>query len=97
MKSVVDLFTISVNRECGGNLLGLEGEITSPNYPDNYYNLMECEWVITVEPLMLVRLEIQEFEIESSSNCMFDSLQVNNTVYVFTQKSTTLLGKSLIS
>lgn len=70
------IFTISVNRDCGGYLTGIGGEITSLNYPNNYSNLMDCEWVISVEPSMIINLQIQEFDLEQSSNCMYDSLQV---------------------
>ena len=68
----VCLFVPSVNRSCGGNLTGLEGEITSPNYPNHYDNLMECRWLITVDPAYSVRLESTVF----SSQCERDVLTV---------------------
>ena len=68
----VCLFVPSVNRSCGGNLTGLEGEITSPNYPNHYDNLMECRWLITVDPAYSVWLESTVF----SSQCERDVLTV---------------------
>ena len=61
----------SVNRSCGENLTGPEGEITSPNYPNHYDNLMECRWLITVDQGYSIRLHI-----ESSIECQKDSLTV---------------------
>ena len=32
--------------DCGGLLEGVQGEFASPNYPRNYQNDLNCEWVI---------------------------------------------------
>ena len=32
--------------ECGGLLTGGQGKFASPNYPEQYSNYMNCEWVI---------------------------------------------------
>ena len=61
----------SVNRSCGGVITGTEGVITSPNYPDHYDNLMECQWLITVDPAYSLQLEV-----EASLACPMDSLKV---------------------
>ena len=37
---------LSVNN-CGGWLYSTEGNITSPNYPQQYPNNMDCVWVIS--------------------------------------------------
>ncbi len=30
--------------QCGGTLPGLDGELTHPNYPDNYTSNRNCRW-----------------------------------------------------
>ena len=33
---------------CGGELNGESGQLKSPNFPNNYGNNQNCEWVINV-------------------------------------------------
>ncbi|XP_025082792.1 cubilin-like [Pomacea canaliculata] len=61
-------------RDCGGNLSGDEGVVSSPNYPTNYDNLRVCEWRITVENTFSVRVEVHDLDIVSSYRCTEDSL-----------------------
>ena len=34
--------------QCGGNLKVSSGSITSPNYPNPYGSMLDCEWYIDV-------------------------------------------------
>ena len=43
--------------QCGGHLTGDSGEFKSPNFPWNYPNNIECNWVITVPEGKQVHLE----------------------------------------
>ena len=43
--------------QCGGHLTGDSGEFKSPNFPANYPNNIECNWVITVPEGKQVHLE----------------------------------------
>ena len=36
------------NNGCGGELNGESGQLKSPNFPNNYGNNQNCEWVINV-------------------------------------------------
>lgn len=70
---------VSVLRDCGGNITGDEGVVSSPNYPANYDNLRVCEWRITVEDTFNVRVEVHELDIPYSYywyGCTGDSLMV---------------------
>lgn len=69
-----------MTRDCGGHFSGLQGTITSPGYPDEYANLMVCEWFITVDQGYRVQLEIIGIDMEVSQNCMYDSLEVRLVV-----------------
>ncbi|XP_070174981.1 CUB domain-containing protein 2-like isoform X2 [Littorina saxatilis] len=70
-----------VNRNCGGNVTGSEGNITSPNYPDNYDNLTTCQWFITIDPAYSVQLDIDYsfdncYTSDDYATCNSDSLMV---------------------
>uniref|UniRef100_A0A8C2TK23 CUB domain containing protein 2 n=1 Tax=Coturnix japonica TaxID=93934 RepID=A0A8C2TK23_COTJA len=56
---------------CGGQLMGLSGEITSPRYPESYPNDAECRWSIraTDGPLTLI---FADFQVEGGQGCGFD-------------------------
>ncbi|KAI8496088.1 hypothetical protein Bbelb_259290 [Branchiostoma belcheri] len=59
--------------ECGGTLTTLNrGNVTSPNYPNDYGNDMTCEWLITVPEGSTIRLEFSSFNTEK----YFDILHV---------------------
>lgn len=65
-----------MRRNCGGQFTGAEGTFSSPNYPSNYTPLSQCTWNISVDPAFVIQLDIYNINIESSDNCMYDSLQV---------------------
>ena len=41
-----------------------DGEILSPNYPDQYPNDSDCQWLITVDDGNLITLTIADFDLE---------------------------------
>ena len=49
---------------CGGDYSGLNGTISSPNYPSNYTNNVGCGYTITV-PSGVACLEFENFATES--------------------------------
>ena len=53
---------------------------TSPNYPDNYPNAVECVWLIQTTLGSKIELTITEFDLEPSQHrdgsCNFDELNV---------------------
>ncbi|PVD35916.1 hypothetical protein C0Q70_02885 [Pomacea canaliculata] len=64
-------------RDCGGDISGDQGVVSSPNYPANYDNLRECEWRITVEDLFNIRMDIHDLDIRPSYyGCHGDSLLI---------------------
>lgn len=50
---------------CGGEIRKNEGQIQSPNYPDDYRPMKECVWKITVSEGYYVGLTFQAFEVKS--------------------------------
>ncbi|RUS68631.1 hypothetical protein EGW08_023607, partial [Elysia chlorotica] len=71
------VFLASWAEVCGGALSGDNGTITSPNYPNNYWNEARCVWSITVEPGKFIWLTFHEFAVEDLENCAFDWVLVS--------------------
>ncbi|KAK7485812.1 hypothetical protein BaRGS_00022912 [Batillaria attramentaria] len=53
---------------CGGTVTGSEGVIASPNYPDYVDGIVDCEWVIQVEPGFSVQLNFSEFDFQQEQD-----------------------------
>ncbi|XP_078665878.1 uncharacterized protein LOC144908217 [Branchiostoma floridae x Branchiostoma belcheri] len=67
LELVMLLFAIHVTNVtgCGGNLTGPSGgPVTSPNYPSNYGNYENCEWLVTVSEGSIIRLTFDSFDTE---------------------------------
>lgn len=63
-------------RDCGGQLNGTSGEITSPKYPDTYPNSAVCEWIINGDKGDTIKLSFVDFHLQDSMSCQRDSLEV---------------------
>ena len=61
---------------CGGTWQAPSGVITSPNYPGDYGDDNNCVYVIYVYNSGHVTLRFDHFDLESDSNCQYDSLKV---------------------
>ncbi|XP_012877673.1 PREDICTED: CUB domain-containing protein 2 [Dipodomys ordii] len=61
---------------CGGVLTGLSGVLTSPEYPNNYPNNVECHWVIHASGPAAVKLVFMDFQVEGSEQCTYDYVAV---------------------
>lgn len=61
---------------CGGVLTGLSGVLTSPEYPNNYPNNVECRWVIRAAGPATVKLVFVDFQVEGSADCTYDYVAV---------------------
>ena len=64
------------------------GEVTSPNYPDNYPNNLEKTDTIQVEQGLILSLQFTAFDVESHSTCDYDHLTITDG------DGTTLMEKS---
>ncbi|XP_076992496.1 CUB domain-containing protein 2 [Tamandua tetradactyla] len=61
---------------CGGVLTGLSGVLSSPQYPDNYPNDVECHWVVRAAGLATVKLVFVDFQVEANEGCTYDYVAV---------------------
>ncbi|KAF6018837.1 CUBN [Bugula neritina] len=63
-------------RGCGGVLNLTDGTVISPNYPNHYDHTAECDWIITVPQNARIALNFTDFQLESSSTCAYDYLEI---------------------
>lgn len=61
---------------CGGQLSEPVGEVTSPNYPNQYPNDRQCEWMIVMPTGRQIVLNVTDFRLESHPSCDNDYLEV---------------------
>ncbi|XP_065114614.1 cubilin [Paramisgurnus dabryanus] len=68
---------------CGG-VIGLNdgdppGYITSPNYPSNYPQNIDCVWIVHVPNGEAVQLDFEDdFYIEPHTGCLYDYIEIRN-------------------
>ncbi|XP_070536661.1 cubilin-like [Ptychodera flava] len=65
---------------CGGELTTPTGSFTSPNYPGQYAHSRQCDWLITVASGHRVKLRFRDMELETSSTCHYDYVEVFNGI-----------------
>jgi len=71
-------FTAQYEAVCGGELDMEQGQLESPNFPEDYQPNKECIWRITVPAGYQVALKFQSFEIENHDNCVYDFLEIRD-------------------
>ncbi|KAH3692443.1 hypothetical protein DPMN_194284 [Dreissena polymorpha] len=65
-----------VTNGCGGYFRTPTGYFTSPNFPNPYPHMRQCEWTIVADTDSFVQLTIHTFDLESHSSCRYDVLEV---------------------
>ncbi|EGV96911.1 Membrane frizzled-related protein [Cricetulus griseus] len=64
------------NLGCGGNLTGLHGVFSTPNYPQHYPHQQLCTWYISVPMEYGIELQFHNFSLEAQAECKFDYVEV---------------------
>jgi len=72
------LFRLGYTTPCGGNLTSPSGTIQSPYFPNNYPHKKSCTWTITVPRGNAITLRFPVFDIEPSTNCIYDYIAAYN-------------------
>lgn len=73
-------FTFSVVEDfCGGILNGVEGRFSSPKYPDNYANNIQCTWTLNALSGNLIQIDFEDFNLIETENCNDDYLEIHET------------------
>ena len=62
---------------CHNKFSGFRGVIESPNFPQNYENLSNCSWVISVPVGNKINITFSHFNVEASNGpCMKDYIMI---------------------
>ena len=72
----------STESSCGRKLLGPDGVIKSPNYPDNYDTDTTCVYVISVDLNFVVQLTFEDFQTEQC-NMLCDGVKVRSSSDIY--------------
>ena len=65
---------------CGGQLTGINGSLTSPNYPGNYTERISCRWTITVPSRRVVTITFTDLNIIGTGDCNRGYVEVFNGI-----------------
>ncbi|VDI54376.1 cubilin [Mytilus galloprovincialis] len=68
--------------ECGGYYTDVTGTLTSPNYPSNYPNYIDCYYYITVSTGYIIQLTVDDFCTEACCDFLmvYDGDDINSDV-----------------
>ncbi|NXG41986.1 CUBN protein, partial [Psilopogon haemacephalus] len=68
----------SLQPECGAELTGTYGSISSPGYPGNYPVNRDCLWTISTSPGLLITFAFGTLSLEHHENCSYDYLEIRD-------------------
>ncbi|XP_065344562.1 cubilin [Cloeon dipterum] len=63
---------------CGGSYFTAAGTLTSPNYPRKYASNLDCIYIIQVADGQQISLNFTVFDLENSTDCSFDFIEIRN-------------------
>lgn len=81
-----------LSKECGGTFTDEDGSFQTPSYPKPYPANIECEWVITVPVTHSLSLTFDKFDVEESSKCKYDYVEIRDGA----KASSNLIGLYLV-
>ena len=55
--------------------------IVSPNYPTNYDNNINCDWILKSDPSTRIQIFIEDIVMESSARCQYDHIKIYDGAY----------------
>ncbi|KAM3603119.1 uncharacterized protein V6R79_016738 [Siganus canaliculatus] len=62
---------------CTVVLTEVQGEFTSPCYPQKYPNSQECRWTLQAPAGFIIQLSFLDFDLEEAPGCIYDRVVVN--------------------
>jgi hypothetical protein len=65
-----------VSLQVGGNHSSEKVTFTSPGYPEGYAHMLNCEWIFETAPGYHLGLVFHDMDLEQSSSCYLDYVQV---------------------
>ncbi|XP_074857006.1 ovochymase-1 [Carettochelys insculpta] len=68
-------------------------EITSPNYPNTYPNLLNCTWTVYSTSGNRLKAVVRDFVTENAEHCLWDSLNIYDGPNVYSELLASLCGQ----
>jgi hypothetical protein len=65
-----------ISLQVGGNHSNEKVTFTSPGYPEGYDHMLNCEWIFETLPGYRLGLVFHDMDLEESSSCYLDYVQV---------------------
>lgn len=62
---------------CNTVLTEVQGEFTSPCYPQKYPNSQACRWTMQAPAGFIIQLSFLDFDLEEAPGCIYDRVVVN--------------------
>lgn len=62
---------------CNTVLTEVQGEFTSPCFPQNYPNSQACRWTMQAPAGFIIQLSFLHFDLEEAPGCIYDRVVVN--------------------
>lgn len=77
---VLSILPLLPCQDCGGTIKPPTNTISSPDYPSNYPNRLDCKWKISVEESSRIQLWIRDFQFEQDDDnlCHDDYLEMRD-------------------
>ncbi|XP_064635870.1 tolloid-like protein 1 [Lineus longissimus] len=75
-------YTLHLNKHdckeggCQHRITSSQGEITSPNWPDNYPSRKDCVWSFTAADGHRIKLIFNDFQLEPHQECNYDHIEL---------------------
>ena len=63
---------------CGGSVFAANGSITSPNFPANYDNNLDCEWTIHGPTGHFLTLTFETFQLQRANCSTHDYVEIRD-------------------
>ena len=83
---------------CGSVIKESQGQLSSPNYPGNYPNDLDCTWtILSNETSDRVKITVQHFSVEYDPNCLYDYVEVYDDSRFFGKYCGQVMTTSFIS
>ena len=76
------MYFVILQQGCGGTQTGSGGHVTSPGYPQNYPNNLNCTWTLTAPTGYSVKAEIIYFQLQWC--CDFLKVVLITINYIYT-------------
>jgi len=60
----------------------MEGTITSPRYPEQYPNTLDCHYVLKSPERSTITIMFDDFNVEAEEDCEYDFLSVSCVISI---------------